>query len=32
MAKAKKQMGVQQMLLHPDKETKASLSICAGIC
>lgn len=25
MAKAKKQMGVQQMLLHPDKETKAIL-------
>ncbi|HAG85243.1 MAG TPA: transposase [Cyanobacteria bacterium UBA12227] len=25
MAKSKKQMGVQQMLLHPDKETKAIL-------
>ncbi|MBE9128340.1 MULTISPECIES: RNA-guided endonuclease InsQ/TnpB family protein [unclassified Coleofasciculus] len=25
MAKARKQMGVQQMLLHPDKETKAIL-------
>ena len=32
MAKAKKQMGVQQMLLHPDKEIKAILEyLCRNL-
>ena len=32
MAKPKKQIGVQQMLLHPDKETKAILQYLCEQC